>query len=77
MSEYRDCPGCDEHEVEYETAAGRPYYSDPVCFRCPGCGRAYEIEGDGDFDGERFVDCSTPGNEILTGPLARETKEGE
>lgn len=70
----RDCPACGAEEtVEYaylakpdlpEGRIARRFWPEPDCFECEECGARFEIDADADFNGERFVDCSTPGKRI-------------
>ena len=56
-----DCAACGAAEsVEYVYAI-RYVYDPPTHFECTECGARFEIEEEGDFDGETFHDCSTPG----------------
>jgi len=54
-----DCPKCAaEMAVEYEDEQTMQ-----TC-RCAECGARFEVEADADFNGDHFVDCSTPGKEL-------------
>ena len=53
------CDACGEEDaVDYEDDFKRD------AFKCEVCGARFKVDEDADFDGERYFDCSTPGERI-------------
>lgn len=63
---FAPCPKCLQADaLQYEEMAyGRERVENLNVCRCEWCGARFEVEHDYSFEGERVVDCCTPGRRI-------------
>lgn len=67
-----DCEVCGGKGTVGYAEGWEPDHGDPPYCACEDCGARFEVEVDADYDGEKWVDGSSPGKRIFQGPKPHE-----